>query len=125
MKKFLVLDQCSWAILDEADKMIDMGFEGDVNFILDSITTTLKSPNDAVAEIQEKLARQGQEHFRVTHLFSATMPVAVEKLAKKYLRAFCFISIGEPGGGKKDIEQRIEMISEANKKKQLLHLLQT
>ena len=57
MKKFLVLDQCSWAILDEADKMIDMGFEGDVNFILDSITTTLKSPNDAVAEIQEKLAR--------------------------------------------------------------------
>ena len=42
--------------------------------------------------------------FRVTHLFSATMPSDIERLAKKYLRAFCFISIGEPGGGKKDIE---------------------
>jgi ATP-dependent RNA helicase DDX23/PRP28 len=61
MKKFLVLDQCSWAILDEADKMIDMGFEGDVNFILDSITTILKSTNDTVAEQQERLARTGQE----------------------------------------------------------------
>jgi len=40
----------------------------------------------------------------VTHLFSATMPPQIEILAKKYLRAFCFISIGEPGGGKKDIE---------------------
>jgi ATP-dependent RNA helicase DDX23/PRP28 len=39
LKKFLVLDQCSWAVLDEADKMIDLGFEADVNFILDSITT--------------------------------------------------------------------------------------
>jgi ATP-dependent RNA helicase DDX23/PRP28 len=45
------------------------------------------------------------------------MPSSVEKLAKKYLRSFCFISIGEPGGGKKDIEQRIELMNESNKKK--------
>jgi len=32
------------------------------------------------------------------------MPAEVERLAKKYLRAFCYISIGEPGGGKKEIE---------------------
>jgi ATP-dependent RNA helicase DDX23/PRP28 len=41
--------------------------------------------------------------YRVTHLFSATMPMAIEKLAKKYLRSYCYISIGEPGSGKKDI----------------------
>ena len=46
----------------------------------------------------------GERTYRVTHLFSATMPPTVEKLAKKYLRAFCFISIGEPGSGKKEIE---------------------
>lgn len=57
LKKFLVLDQCSWAILDEADKMIDLGFEPDVNFILDSITTLMKSSNEQLAEIQEKLSR--------------------------------------------------------------------
>lgn len=51
------------------------------------------------------------------------MPPSVEKLAKKYLRAFCFISIGEPGGGKKDIEQRIELMNEANKKNRLLSVL--
>jgi ATP-dependent RNA helicase DDX23/PRP28 len=32
------------------------------------------------------------------------MPVAVERLARKYLRAFCYISIGEAGAGKKEIE---------------------
>lgn len=47
------------------------------------------------------------------------MPSSVEKLAKKYLRAFCYISIGEPGGGKKDIDQKIEMISEGAKKNRL------
>jgi len=44
------------------------------------------------------------------------MPPEVEKLAKKYLRAFCYISIGEPGGGIKDIEQRVEMMGESQKK---------
>lgn len=56
MKKFLVLEQCSWIVLDEADKMIDLGFEQDVNYILDSITTQLKSEDDIAAELEEKLA---------------------------------------------------------------------
>jgi ATP-dependent RNA helicase DDX23/PRP28 len=44
------------------------------------------------------------------------MPTEVERLAKKYMRAFCYISIGEPGGGKKEIEQRVEFMSEGYKK---------
>lgn len=44
ISRFTVLNQCSWVILDEADKMIDMGFEEDVNYILDQIpVTNLKS----------------------------------------------------------------------------------
>lgn len=69
-------------MLDEADKMVDMGFEEDVHFIMNFIGT------------EEK----------VTHLFSATMPSAVEKMAKKFLRSYCFISIGDPGSAKKDID---------------------
>ncbi len=53
---------------------------------------------------KEKLSKSGESTYRTTHLFSATMPSSVEKLARKYLRAYCFISIGEPGGGKKDID---------------------
>jgi len=51
------------------------------------------------------------------------MPSDIERLAKKYLRAFCYISIGEPGGGKKDIEQIVEFISEGQKKAKLMNIL--
>ncbi len=51
------------------------------------------------------------------------MPSSVEKLARKYLRAYCFISIGEPGGGKKDIDQKVEMIGEGSKKNRLHDIL--
>lgn len=115
-RKDLVLNQCSWVILDEADRMIDKTFELDVNFILDNIKTQLKSTNEDEAELQEQVSKNGQEIYRVTHLFSATMPREIENLAKKYMRSFCYVSIGEPGGGKKDIEQRIELISEHDKK---------
>ena len=40
-------------------------------------------------------------------------------MARKYLRAPAFISIGDVGSGKKDIEQRVMVISESQKKKQL------
>lgn len=49
--KYTVLNQCNWVVLDEADKMIDMGFEEDVIKILDSIPqTNLKSNDENVAE---------------------------------------------------------------------------
>ncbi len=44
-------------------------------------------------------------------MFSATMVPEIEKLTKKYLSAPVFITIGEVGGGKKDIEQHVYMIS--------------
>lgn len=82
--KYAVLNQCYWVVLDEADKMIDLGFEEDVNFILDSIPqTNLKSEDETTAEFQARIAQSGEKLCRVTHLFSATMPVAVERLAKK------------------------------------------
>lgn len=48
-------------------------------------------------------------------MFSATMVPEIEKLTKKYLIAPVFITIGEVGGGKKDIEQHVYMISETQK----------
>ncbi|CDJ62369.1 DEAD-box family helicase, related [Eimeria necatrix] len=52
-------------------------------------------------------------------MFSATMPPALERLARKYLRAPSYISIGDPGAGKRAIEQRVEFVSEARKKQRL------
>ena len=80
------MNQCNWVILDEADKMIDLGFDEDVNFILDSIPqTNLKSENENIAELQEKISKTGEKVYRVTHLFSATMPSSVERLARKFI----------------------------------------
>jgi ATP-dependent RNA helicase DDX23/PRP28 len=56
-------------------------------------------------------------------MFSATMPLAVEKLIKRYLRFPAFISIGDIGAGKKDIEQRVELMEENEKKKRLKAIL--
>jgi ATP-dependent RNA helicase DDX23/PRP28 len=37
-------------------------------------------------------------------MFSATMIPEVEKLARKYLKCPAYISVGEPGSGKKEID---------------------
>ncbi|KAJ3279030.1 mRNA splicing protein prp28 [Borealophlyctis nickersoniae] len=52
------------------------------------------------------------------------MPAAVERLAKKYLRSPAAVTIGTAGQVMDTIEQRVEFISDENKKKQrLLELL--
>lgn len=42
----MVLSQCSWVIIDEADKMIDLDMEPDVTYILDAVGTELKSNDE-------------------------------------------------------------------------------
>ncbi|AFZ81122.1 DEAD box ATP-dependent RNA helicase family member protein [Theileria equi strain WA] len=125
-RAYTVLSQCNYVILDEADRMIDMGFEEVVNDILDCIpTTNLKDDNEYTAIEQELSMKAGHRRYRITHMFSATMPPAVEKLTRKYLRAPAFISIGDVGGGKRSITQRLEFVSETKKKKALQDILET
>lgn len=57
--------------------------------VLEAMGGTLKADDAEVAYKQEKkakLARSAADLVRVTAMFSATMPPAVEKMAKKYLR---------------------------------------
>jgi len=123
-KQYTVLHQCSYVILDEADKMIDLGFEDFVHQILIAIpSSNMKSENEDEVLQQELSAKAGHRKFRITQMFSATMPSSVERLARKYLRCPSYISVGDPGAAKKDIEQRIEFISAAQKKNRLEMLL--
>jgi len=58
-------------------------------------------------------------------MFSATMIPQIEKLAREYLHFPAYVSVGEPGSGKKDIEQRIEFLSsESQRRTKLQELLQ-
>lgn len=50
-------------------------------------------------------------------MFSATMPPAVERLAKKYLRRPAIVTIGVAGQAVDTVEQRVELINSEDKKK--------
>jgi ATP-dependent RNA helicase DDX23/PRP28 len=123
-KRHTVLNQCNYIVLDEADKMVDLGFEDYVRRVLLAIpSSNLKSENEDEILQQELSAKAGNRKFRVTQMFSATMPPAVERMARQFLRHPSIISVGDPGHAKKDIDQQLEFISEAKKKKRLEELL--
>ena len=53
--RYLVLSQCTYVVLDEADRMIDMGFEPDVQRILEYLPVTNMKPDTEDAEDNEKM----------------------------------------------------------------------
>jgi ATP-dependent RNA helicase DDX23/PRP28 len=110
--------------MDEADRMVNLGFEVDLLFILDRLPTDLLAGEEpetesSIMEVdgdeETTLAKKGRT--RVTTLFSATMPPVVERLAKKYLRKPAIITIGEAGRAVDTVEQRVEFVSGDEKKK--------
>jgi len=122
--RFTILNQCHYVVLDEADTMIKENHEETLNKILDCIPqTNLKSEDESLAELQEQECKQGDKLYRITMMFSATLTPQLEKLARKYLRCPSYISIGEPGKGKKDIEQNVELLSGSHKNERLRNLL--
>ncbi|KAF9179618.1 DEAD (Asp-Glu-Ala-Asp) box polypeptide 23 [Haplosporangium sp. Z 767] len=123
-RRILVLNQCTYVVMDEADRMIDMGFEADVNFILDALPVSNLKPDTDDAEDASKMTMaiddESNQKYRQTTMFSATMPPAVERLAKRYLRRPAVVTIGTAGQAVETVEQRVEMITDENKKKNRL-----
>lgn len=128
--------------------MVDMGFEPQVVEVLDSMGGLLKSEDEEVMEKQLKdlshtLVRTSSSAssssivhgsnvtsstyssssennvlYRVTAMFSATMPLEVERIARTYLRHPVMIKIGDEDTGKnKRIEQRVMFLSSEGQKK--------
>merc|ERR1719223_2512424 len=104
--------------------MVDLGFEDYVRRVLLAIPgSNMKSEEEEEAIKQELEAKAGHRKFRITQMFSATMPPAIERMARTFLRCPSIVSVGDPGHAKKDIEQRLEFIGEAKKKKRLEEIL--
>ena len=114
----LVLSQCRYVVMDEADRMVHLGFENDLTFILDALPSEAMQGEDLGEKMDvdgETMIEKGRT--RVTTLFSATMPAAVERLARKYLKKPAVITIGEAGRAVDTVEQRVEFVNGDEKKK--------
>lgn len=116
-RRYAVLNQCNYVVLDEADRMIDMGFEPQVMGVLDAMPSSNLKPENEDEELDEK------KIYRTTYMFSATMPPAVERLARKYLRNPVVVTIGTAGKTTDLISQHVTMMKESEKFYRLQNLL--
>lgn len=124
--RYLVLSQCTYVVLDEADRMIDMGFEPEVQKILEYLPVSNIKPDSEDAEDPDKMLlnfESSKHKFRQTVMFTATMPPDVERLARSYLRKPATIYIGSAGKPTERVEQIVHMVTEQEKRKKLLALL--
>ncbi|GMT18295.1 hypothetical protein PFISCL1PPCAC_9592 [Pristionchus fissidentatus] len=124
--RYLSLTQCTYVILDEADRMLDMGFEPEVQKVLEYLPVSNLKPDTDDAENAEALMRafNSREKFRQTVMFTATMSSAIERLARAYLRRPAVVHIGNAGRPTERVEQVVYMLSEDKKRKKLVEILE-
>src|SRR6059058_5220532 len=96
----IMLNDCNLLVIDEADRMLDMGFIPDIE------------------EICSKLPKSRQ-----TLLFSATMPPPIQKLAAKFLKDPKRVEVARPATANVNIEQRLVEVRGDKKKDALRDIL--
>lgn len=124
-RRILVLSQCTYVVMDEADRMTDMGFEADVNYVLDALPVSNTKPvEDDIEDAGESSSRPDTSHkYRQTVMFSATISPPVERIAKQYLRRPAVVIIGVAGQVVDTIEQRVEHVTEEKKRQRLMEIM--
>jgi ATP-dependent RNA helicase RhlE len=96
----VVFDALEVLVLDEADRMLDMGFAPQINRIVDQIPA-----------------------YRQTLLFSATMPPEVEALARKYLRKPIVVQVGVRSAAASTVTHAVYPVPREKKNALLVELL--
>ncbi|CDZ96233.1 atp-dependent rna helicase ded-1 [Phaffia rhodozyma] len=98
------LANVKYLVLDEADRMLDMGFEPQIRRIVQQ--EDMPGVND-----------------RQTLMFSATFPREIQFLAKDFLKEYIFLMVGRVGSTSENITQRVEYVEDPDKRSVLLDIL--
>ncbi|KAM6979387.1 DEAD-box helicase 3 X-linked a isoform 8-T8 [Tautogolabrus adspersus] len=98
------LDYCNYLVLDEADRMLDMGFEPQIRRIVEQDTMPPKG-------------------LRQTMMFSATFPKEIQILARDFLEDYIFLAVGRVGSTSENITQKVVWVEDNDKRSFLLDLL--
>merc|ERR1719336_1620642 len=99
------LSKCEYLTLDEADRMLDMGFEPQIRNIVEG--------SDMITS----------EDGRNTLMFSATFPEEIQQLAQDFLQDYIFVAVGRVGSTTDLIIQQLRHVQERDKLDELFNIL--
>ncbi|XP_041483221.1 ATP-dependent RNA helicase DDX3Y-like isoform X3 [Lytechinus variegatus] len=98
------LEKIRWVVLDEADRMLDMGFEPQIRRIVE----------------EDEMPKVGERQML---MFSATFPKEIQVLARDFLKDYIFLAVGRVGSTSSNITQKIVWVEEGDKRSFLLDLI--
>nr|XP_031531784.1 probable ATP-dependent RNA helicase DDX4 isoform X2 [Vicugna pacos] len=104
-KEKIGLRQVKYLVLDEADRMLDMGFGPEMKKLI------------SCPGMPSKEQRQ-------TLMFSATFPEEIQRLAGEFLKSnYLFVAVGQVGGACRDVQQTILQVGQYSKREKLVEIL--